>query len=131
VTEEAWTQGLHDLFMLPDREMSEGYAADRGEVYRRVLSHLTDAAWLHAVDVALRRERWFPAPAALLEYAAEYSPPQALPAPRSREAIEESRTAARANLTGGLAIVRAELVRRGLLAPGAPEPVASMPRAAS
>lgn len=132
MTDEAWAKGMHDLVMLPDREMSQEYAADRGEVYRRVLDHLTDAEWLYAVAEALKYERWFPAPATLISFADEYVPPGlALPAGRTSEQIEADRIAARENLRGGAALIRGELQRRGLLASDAPEPVESMPKASA
>lgn len=85
----------------------------RGNVFQREVSHLTDEVWAYAVSQALKCERWFPTPAAILEYAAEYEPPLDiagyLPA-RTPHSIEEQR----AEFRKGLSTFRDELAKHGI-----------------
>lgn len=75
---EHWLEGLKRLAAaLPSQDQSQELLAERGQVYRDRLDHLSEAQWAHAVNRALDEERWFPPIAALLQYAAE------IPAPRS------------------------------------------------
>jgi hypothetical protein len=86
--------------------------------------------WAAFVAVAVKRYRWefFPSVPKLLEALEEFRASRA-PVAGLLAAGGPTPDERRANLRGGLAIVRSELQQRGLLAPGAPEPVASMPKA--
>lgn len=131
MTDAAFVQGMRDLAAtLPSRDEDLKVKNARGQVYRRILDHLSDEAFLFAVELALKHERWFPAPATLISFADEYEPPRpALPPARSPEAIEAAHEASRANLRGGMELVRSYLVEKGLLRADAPDPVRDMPKA--
>jgi hypothetical protein len=49
----------------------------RGQTYRRLLAHLSDAAWFHAVDAAIEAPGgWFPSVGDLLDDAARAPHPE-------------------------------------------------------
>jgi hypothetical protein len=72
MTEESWIRGMAELSMLPSKGTFPAQAQLLGQVYREELGHLTDEAWRFAVREAIRRDRWFPTVAALLEYSDEH-----------------------------------------------------------
>lgn len=127
MTRDDFERGMTALAAaFPDREELPEVKAARGRIYRATLIDLEPKAWQHAVTEAVRREEFFPTVAKLRQYAAAaVSSAPALPAPRSPEQIEASRDDARANLRGGLDIVRRELAARGVAVDA--EPVRSMP----
>jgi len=119
MTNEAWLVGLKRLVLaFPDRDMSEGYAQERGNLYRPHLDDLADAAWLHAVAEAVRHERWFPTVAALRDYTAGWTPTQPLLPGRTPEQIEADLAERRESARAGAAMLRAGLEARGLLPAG-------------
>jgi hypothetical protein len=130
MTDAAFRAGMKQMAAIfPDRDEDETVKATRGQVYRKVLDYLRDEEFLFAVEMALKYERWFPTPASLISFADEYEPPTlVLPSGRSPEQLEAEREAARGNIRSGTELVRAELVKRGLLAADAPEPCAVMPK---
>jgi hypothetical protein len=130
MTDAAFARGMGQMAaVFQNREEDAAVKNTRGQVYRKVLDYLSDAEFLFAVEMALKYERWFPTPASLISFADEYEPPTlALPSGRSPEQLEADREAARGNIRSGAELVRAELVKRGLLAPDAAEPCASMPK---
>lgn len=93
----------------------------------------TDSAeWAAFVVAAVKRYRWefFPSVPKLLEALEEFRAARTAPT-RLLAAGGPTPDERRENLRGGLAIVRAGLVERGLAAPDAPEPVASIPKASA
>src|SRR4030095_12131178 len=99
MTDKAFREGIAAMLVaFPDREKSPNELALRSQVYRRVLDHLTDEAFLYAVSEALRYERWFPVPSMLIDYSDDYVSNKALPEPRTPEQLEESRERARENV---------------------------------
>lgn len=118
MTDGAFKAGMAQMAVtFPSSDEDASVKGARSQVYRRILDHLTDEAWLYAVEQALRHDRWFPAPAILLDYAEEYVPKNALPEPRSLEELEQSREAARANVKAGLELIRKAALERGLVLP--------------
>jgi DNA modification methylase len=91
----------------------EEYVARLVELFREATRVLRadGTLWLNL------HERWFPAPAILLDFAEEYVPVNALPAPRSSEEIEQSREQARENVKAGLELIRKAALERGLVLP--------------
>lgn len=74
MTNEAWARGIAMLALgFPEREMTQEAQKARGDLYRQKLDDLSDGQWLHAVDVVLEQEVYFPAIAVLRRIAA---PPQ-------------------------------------------------------
>lgn len=76
MTDKAWAEGMALLAScLPDRELPAALVKIRGKAYRDVLNHMDDATWGWVVLEALKRERYFPAPALLLQLAEDAPPP--------------------------------------------------------
>jgi hypothetical protein len=124
VTDREWAEGLADLLKagLPGWPTDPDEARMRAEFYRRRLDGLSGAAWRHAVDLAVDREKFFPPVSSLLEYASEYRPPALPPARRTDEEKAEARESAKR----GLELIKAELAKRGF---DIGEPVKDMPDA--
>lgn len=119
MTDAAWAKGMAELKILPDSAPTdEAFRTHRAGLYRRHLDEFSDAAWLHAVSEAVRRETWFPAVATLRRYAEEYRPKMlALPhvAPSSEE-----QAAAKLEARKGVELIRRTLIDKGLLPQNAP-----------
>lgn len=75
ITDAVLADGLKRLSLLPGRESfladpeQAAWLCDR---YREYLGPYGDEAFAAAVDFAMRRERRFPPPAVLIDYAKEY-----------------------------------------------------------
>lgn len=122
--DETWVKGMKELFAsFPDRDHDEAVMTVRGEVYRRELGHLLDGTWLYAVRESIRKERWFPTVAVLLEYAE--AAPSTAPALPPHRMTDEERAEAREQTRRGLEMVRAAVER--ITGEPAPEAVKSMP----
>jgi hypothetical protein len=99
--------------------------------YADLASETTLPEWRAFVPVAVKRYRWefFPSVPKLLEALEEFR--ASLESQREDSSLlvagRRDPEAARENHIRGFASFRAELVRRGLLQPDAPEPVESMP----
>lgn len=97
----------------------------RGDTYRRKLGHLSDEAWLHAVEAALEEPGgWFPGIGDLLDHAAR-APQQ--PSRADRALVDDTRTLdeRRADARRLLDLIEAEVREREKALP--PTPVASLP----
>ena len=71
MTNESWARGIAKLALaFPEREMTQAAQKARGDLYRQKLDDLSDGQWLHAVDVCLDQEVFFPAIAVLRKSAA-------------------------------------------------------------
>jgi hypothetical protein len=123
MTDQGWAMWIAKLVLaFPDREQSREQAQARAALYRERLDELSDEQWTFAVEQSIRRERWFPTVAVLLDYAAQYQPVgTSLPPPRrSPEQVEADRAVARE----GLRVIREAVSKTPLPAPPRPFRVA-------
>lgn len=118
--QQSWDKGIALLLAnLPQRDSSQGVQALRGETYRAHLAHLTAEAWEFTVDACIREEEWFPAIATLLRHASGYQPPAPMEPRRTDEEKDRDREVAKR----GMAMIEAEMKRRGIWG----EPAKEMP----
>ena len=130
MTDREWMTGWAELMKagLNGWPTEAGEAAHRAALYRRLLDDLSGAAWIYAVDEALKAETWFPPVAILRRFAAEYVPKPAgylvpISLERAQELRAEQREQNREIAKKGLALIRAEMEKRGLW----DKPVKEMP----
>lgn len=126
MTQAAWVRGMALLVAnLKAPELTSEMAMLRGDTYRRKLGHLTDDAWLYAVERALEEPGgWFPGIGDLLDFAAR-APVMAPSAtlPDDTRTLEEKRADARRFFE----FITAELAAREKDL--SPKPIATVPPA--
>jgi len=117
MTDGAWEDGMAILLAvgLPGWPEGEKEARARSAMTRELLDDLTDAQWLYAANTAAGREKWFPVPGTLREYAEDYVPPYPL-LPPARD--EETREADREVARRGIELIRQALKERTGVDPG-------------
>lgn len=124
MTDAAWMAGLALLHQagLPGWPTDPAESEARSNTLRTLTDELSDAEWLHACTEAAKRERWFPVPATLRDYASTYVSLARMLGPARGEA---QRQLDRAECERGLALVKAAVAERAKLLP--PAPTVSLP----
>lgn len=122
-----WAKGMADLIvMLPDSSpVDASVRTRRSQLYREHLDEFSDAAWLHAVSLAVSTEKWFPSVATLREYAQSYTPAYPmLPPGRGEEQREQDREIAKRGMKlCAEAFERATGIKAPLVGMPMPEPL--------
>jgi hypothetical protein len=106
MTDAAWVQGMALLTALglPGWPTDPKESDMRSAVMREVLDDLCDAEFIHGCRTAAARERFFPGPGVIREYAEAYVSPYPLLGPARSVADRE---ADRAEAIKGIEILRA------------------------
>ena len=75
MTGQAWIRGMGQLSLaFPRREETPEEISARGNLYREMLSELSDEQFLYAVHEIIRADDWFPTIARILSVGFEYRP---------------------------------------------------------